>query len=81
MFFVLKNMENTENTKSREQEKCSENTKMVFSVFSKIVYKNNFQKQEPKRPISSWLRVVRGCLMFHIIKFTGLGPRIKSGNW
>ena len=43
-------MKNTNNTRFGEQKQFSENTKMVFSVFSKTVLKNSFQKQEPNRP-------------------------------
>ena len=42
-FFVLKNTKNMENTHFREGQ-FSENTKMVFFVFSKNVLKNNCQK-------------------------------------
>ena len=44
-FFVLKN------TKIREHEQFSKNTKMMFSVVSKTVLKNSFQKQEPNRSL------------------------------
>ena len=44
-FFFLKNINNTENTKFR----FLENTKNMFFVFSKMVLKNNFQKQKPNR--------------------------------
>ena len=45
-FFVLKNIENIENTQFREQKQFS----AVFFVFSKTVLKNSFQKQEPNKP-------------------------------
>ena len=38
------------NTKSREQKQFSKNNKMVFSVFSKTVLNNSFQKQKPNWP-------------------------------
>ena len=38
-FFLGKNIENTENIKFREQYQFSDNTKMIFFVFSKIVLK------------------------------------------
>ena len=51
-FFIL---ENTKNIKFNEQEEFSENIKKVFSVFSKTVLKNSFQKHEPNMPIvSNW---------------------------
>ena len=37
--------------KSRKQEQFYKNTKIVFSVFLKIVFKNNFQKQESNKPL------------------------------
>ena len=43
-FFVMKNTENLENTKFIEEKWFSKNTKMMFSVFSKFVLKNSFQK-------------------------------------
>ena len=45
-FFCSENTKNTENTKFRELEKFSKNTniKIVFSMFSKTVLKNSFQK-------------------------------------
>ena len=49
-FFVLKNTENLENTKFIEENWFSENTKIMFSIFSKIVLNNIFQKQEPNKP-------------------------------
>ena len=45
LFFALKNTEN--NTKFKEYKHFSENNKMAFAVFSKIVFTNNFQKQKP----------------------------------
>ena len=44
--FVLKNTENTRNKKFKKQEEFSKNTKIVFSVFSKTVLNNSFQKHE-----------------------------------
>ena len=44
---MLKNIEKIENTEIREQEEFSKNNKMVFSVFSKIVIKNSFQRYKP----------------------------------
>ena len=41
--FVLKNIEKT---KFKEQEHFSENTKIMFYVFSTTVFKKSFQKQE-----------------------------------
>ena len=44
-FFVLKYIENTENTKLRKQEQFSNNSKIVLFVFSKTVIMNHFKKQ------------------------------------
>ena len=41
-FFVMKNTENTENTKFRKQEQFSKNIKMMFFMLSKIVFNNSF---------------------------------------
>ena len=51
IFFVLKNIENIENNKFREQEQFSENTKMTFSVFSKNVVKNSLKKIRTKHDL------------------------------
>ena len=40
--FRLKNKENTENTKFREQEQFSDKTKMVFSCFQKLFSRTVF---------------------------------------
>ena len=44
-------MKNTENTKFREREQFSMNTKIVFSLLSKTVIKNSFKKREPNKLI------------------------------
>ena len=46
---VSENTKNTENTKSGKQVQFSKNTKIMFFVFSKTVFNNNFQKPKPRR--------------------------------
>ena len=51
--FVLKNIKHTHththtHTRLREQDQFLEKTKMMFSVFSKTVFKNNFQKHRKR---------------------------------
>ena len=48
--FCYKNKENR-NTKFKEQQVISKNTKMTFSVFEKTVLNNSFKKQEPNWPL------------------------------
>ena len=48
-FFILKNIENTENTKFRKQEQFSENTTIVFCVFknySQVVHSHQENLKE-----------------------------------
>ena len=58
LFYVLKNKDNKENMENPfdffiflflEKFRFLENEKMIFFVFSKMVLKNNFQKQKPNR--------------------------------
>ena len=56
-FFIVP--KNTENTKFKEQEQFLENTKMMFSMFSKIVLKNSFQRQEPNTRQNSLVVLIR----------------------
>ena len=57
-FFVMEKIKNTENTKFREQEQFSKNTKMMLSFFSKTVLKKNFKKQETNRPLASYVDIL-----------------------
>ena len=54
LFFVMKNMKNTKNSKLREQERFSNNIKIVLFMFLKSVFKNCFKKQEPSISLSNF---------------------------
>ena len=47
-FFVIKDTKKI--IKFKEREEFSKNTKKLFSVFSKTVFNNSFQKQKPNMP-------------------------------
>ena len=58
LIYVLKNKKNKKNIENTfdffiflffEKFRFLENAKMIFFVFSKMVLKNNFQKQKPNR--------------------------------
>ena len=52
IFFVLKHMKDKKKiTKLKKQKQFLENTKIMFYMFLKTVFKNIFQKQEPNIPL------------------------------
>ena len=63
----MKNVENTKNTKFKEQDQFSENIKMVFFVLSKIILKNSFQKKQPNMPLV-FLKLANVESMFAMIQ-------------
>ena len=66
--FVLKNIKNTLNINFNNQKLFLKNTKIIFSIFSKMVIETGIQNEEPKRPIFFNLFLLNG---YPLIKTMG----------